>query len=503
MGEFSNRQNLIFWLLILATTLSATAQTRVDLSRQATGTEFLEPPFSSPMRSGGQLPATCLTGDLFFLTAAPAGANIQVCYAAGEWAPQGSAGQGAVEIQNNGVSVGVRPVLNFVPGIGVSQVTMDNGSRIDVQNSIDTASLQSKRLAQSGEVLNCISAGGSATSYTCAMLPTLSVLSPGMVLFWRPDTSNDHRDITLSIDEFDPKPIRLADGVSKPRVGDFAAGRNYPLWFDGANFRVMQPPILEDYQTISGAQSGQELLCVSTGGSSIAYSCAINPQLQSYSAGLVVRWRPDVEPAGGSITLTIDGLGPRAIRRSDGASEPSLGEIRAGELYPLWFDGDEFRIIQSLPLGLTRDVSVQNGNLLLCQSTGSNGSSYACPMTPPLSSLTTGMVLHWVPDIDATPGSVQLTVDNLSPIPITLADGTSQPQHGDIRAARLYQLWYDGTTFRLLAAPGSLPVDASIPGCTVSFRGRLWLIPGGEGVKDELRVCAKEQTDQYEWKLIF
>lgn len=502
MGKSNIRRRLFVGLLMLPLAISTMAQTRVDLSRQATGTEFLQPPFSAPIRSGTQLPASCAVGELFFLATAPAGANIHVCHATDEWAVQGSGGQGALEIQNNGVSVGVRSVLNFVPGNGVSQATADLGSRIDVQSSIDTATMQSKRLTQSGEVLNCTSSGGSGTSYTCAMLPTLSVLTPGMVVFWRPDISNDHRDITLSIDAFDPMPIRLADGVSQARVGDFSAGRNYPLWFDGSSFRVMQPPILEDYQTRSGAQSGQELFCLSTGGSSIAYSCALNPQLQSYSAGLVVRWRPDVDPAGGSITLNIDGLGDRAIRRSDGVSDPVSGEIRTGELYLLWFNGVEFRIIQSLPLGLARDVSVQNGNLLLCQSAGGNGASYACPMTPPLSSLHTGMVLHWIPDVDAVPGLIQLTVNNLSPVPITLADGASQPQLSDIRAAQLYQLWYDGSTFRLLSIRQSPPVDASIPACTSSYRGRLWLIPGEAGVKDELRVCTKDETDQYEWKMI-
>ena len=127
------------WGAMLSMVLFASAQTKVDIQRQSKGTGFLAPPFEKPVRSGISLPIECDTGELYFLTSAPAGDNLFVCHASGQWAPQGSAGSANVSIENNGALVGTRSKLNFVSGGGIVNAITDSGSGIGVQASVDTA----------------------------------------------------------------------------------------------------------------------------------------------------------------------------------------------------------------------------------------------------------------------------------------------------------------------------------------------------------------------------
>ena len=68
----------------------AFGQTQLDLGRQAKNVDFSGLPFVRPFRTGGTLPATCLTGEMFFLTNAFAGSNSYGCVAPNSWASEGS-----------------------------------------------------------------------------------------------------------------------------------------------------------------------------------------------------------------------------------------------------------------------------------------------------------------------------------------------------------------------------------------------------------------------------
>lgn len=41
------------------------------------------------------------------------------------------------------------------------------------------------------------------------------------------------------------------------------------------------------------------------------------------------------------------------------------------------------------------------------------------------------------------------------------------------------------------------------PTCNSTTRGTLWNTPGGGGVKDNVVVCAKDNTDAYSWRTIY
>lgn len=100
-------------------------------------------------------------------------------------------------------------------------------------------------------------------------------------------------------------------------------------------------------QTKSAQQSGAALLCASPDGSASSassYSCSMMPTVTGYSTGMVVNWRPDINGSGGATTLNIDSLGARPVKKADGVADPVAGDIAAGQLYSVWYDGTAFRL---------------------------------------------------------------------------------------------------------------------------------------------------------------
>jgi hypothetical protein len=97
-------------------------------------------------------------------------------------------------------------------------------------------------------------------------------------------------------------------------------------------------------ETQQRAQSGQELLCASEGGSASAYSCRMSPTSGPYAVGMVLHWIPDVSGAGGATTLDVDTLGAVPVKQSDGSSDPTSSDIVGGRLSQIWYDGGAFRL---------------------------------------------------------------------------------------------------------------------------------------------------------------
>jgi hypothetical protein len=231
-------RRLISFLMAVAS-LPAAAQTQVDLRTQSKSVDFTAASSTRPLKTGASLPATCTLGEMFFKTDAPAGMNVYGCTAGNTWTLQGGGGGGGfVTIENDGTVVGARPVENFVHGAGLVTAISDTGTKVNIQQSVDTAVMQSKASEQSGATLLCASAGGSPTEFTCAMNPTLGAYTTGMMVHWRPDVNGSGGATTMNIDTLGVKGVKLADGVTDPTAADLVAGRLYAVWFDGTYFRI-------------------------------------------------------------------------------------------------------------------------------------------------------------------------------------------------------------------------------------------------------------------------
>ena len=167
--------------------------------------------------------------------------------------------------------------------------------------------------------------------------------------------------------------------------------------------------------------------------------------------------------------------------------------------------GSKLNIQQAVdPAVMLSRAQHQTGQVLQCNSSGNSASGYSCAMSPVLTVYATGMMLYWRPDVDGTGGATTLAIGSLAAKSLKLQDGLSDPRSSDILAGQMYPLWYDGTVFRMLGVmPGQVPSRQPRPGCTLDFRGQLWLLPGITGAKDTVAICAKDGNNTYDWRALY
>ncbi len=90
----------------------------------------------------------------------------------------------------------------------------------------------------------------------------------------------------------------------------------------------------------------------------------------------------------------------------------------------------------------------QAGSARRCNST-TGSMTYACSMSPTLTSYTTGMVVEFACATTALTGAATLNIDLVGAKSIKKADGTTDPSPGDCIVGQQIPLRYDGTVFRL------------------------------------------------------
>lgn len=165
--------------------------------------------------------------------------------------------------------------------------------------------------------------------------------------------------------------------------------------------------------------------------------------------------------------------------------------------------GTQINIQQSVDTSvIPSKATAQSGAMSLCSSAGSSN-AYTCGMSPTLQAYTAGMVLAWKPNVNGAGGATTLNVDTLGAVALKQADGVTDPASADIVAGRLYNVWHDGTVFRLMTPAVNVATAAAQPACSVSQRGRFWQTLGAAGVKDTVTVCAKDASDAYAWRSIY
>ena len=96
----------------------------------------------------------------------------------------------------------------------------------------------------------------------------------------------------------------------------------------------------------------------------------------------------------------------------------------------------------------TRLNAASGADLLVVPASGSGTAYIGCPsgVTPPL---TSGMVVHLVPDVSSTGGASTLNYCGTSAVAFMEADGSTNLTASDLVAGRQQDVWYDGTRWRL------------------------------------------------------
>ena len=277
------------------------AQTQVDLRTQSKSVDFQGASMTRPIRTAASLPGTCSVNEVILLTTGAAGSNLYVCLTANNWVPQGGAG-GAVTIQNSGTAVGARATQNFAPGSGIISAITDTGTKLNIQQTIDTSFIATKASVQAGGAVLCQSASASGSAYTCAMNPTLSQYVTGMVLNWRPDVNGTGGPTTLNIDILGAIPLAKADG-NNPGSSDILAGQMYPVWYDGTIFRILGGAT--GGGTSSAPSTPAAITSVGAGGTTVVTGTSEwHAPLAACSGGATVLWN---NPPSGVTAATGDG----------------------------------------------------------------------------------------------------------------------------------------------------------------------------------------------------
>jgi len=91
--------------------------------------------------------------------------------------------------------------------------------------------------------------------------------------------------------------------------------------------------------------SGNPQICTSSSGSGATYTAGCASPLTGYAARQTLFWFADVANAVTAPTINIDTLGASTLVRQDG-SALAVGDIKAGALYRIWYDGTNTRVAE-------------------------------------------------------------------------------------------------------------------------------------------------------------
>ena len=304
---------LFLWLVVLVSVLCWGQQTQLDLRTQGKNVDFANATMTRPVKTGTVLPAQCSAGEMFFKTNAAAGANVYGCVAANTWSVQSggtslpsATGQTGKVLGNDGTSAQWQAFGGDVTGaVGANSVVRIQGRNVSASAPGGGQALAWNATSQQWEP-QTVSGGGGAGN--------LTVKSGGAVLGSRPT-------------------LNLMAGSAMTVVGT-DTGSEIEMQY------LADTAVLE---TKASNQSGVATRCLSAGGSTTAYSCALSPSVSAYTTGMRLYWQPDVTNTGG-VTLNVDLVGAVPVLTADG-SALAAGDATAGRMYGIWYDGTGFRML--------------------------------------------------------------------------------------------------------------------------------------------------------------
>jgi hypothetical protein len=97
-----------------------------------------------------------------------------------------------------------------------------------------------------------------------------------------------------------------------------------------------------DYAAAGQVQDGDFIWCGTAGGTADALTLTTSPAIAAYKAGQVFRFIAGASPNTGAATVTVSGLGAKAIQSAGAAL--SAGAIVAGREYQILYDGTQFQL---------------------------------------------------------------------------------------------------------------------------------------------------------------
>lgn len=206
--------------------------------------------------------------------------------------------------------------------------------------------------------------------------------------------------------------------------------------------KISQPTADLRYTQITRVQNGYYWAATDTG-SANAYVGSLSPAITSYTTGQIV-FMVIAHTNTGASTINLNSVGVKNIKLTNG-SDPLAGDIVAGMIACLVYDGTEFQLIN--PVSRISAGQIQSGSLLYSADTGT-ANAYVATLSPAPGSYAAGMKLSLLVAHTNTTSST-INVNSLGLKNIKLTNG-SNLNPGDMVANQIADLEYDGTQFQLL-----------------------------------------------------
>jgi len=188
-------------------------------------------------------------------------------------------------------------------------------------------------------------------------------------------------------------------------------------------------------------------------GSTDDYACSPAPPFTSYATGMIVNFKAATANTGAA-RVNFNSIGLTDIKKVAGGVTTALdtNDIRAGQWVTVVYDGTNFQMISALG----NAGSSGGSGISICEPSSASATAYTCTASPTISSLTSGTVIAFKPDVSsgATP---TLNVSGLGDKMLwkTLPQSAGQIQASDLIGGVEYLIVYDGTFFYVLGLPGS------------------------------------------------
>lgn len=185
----------------------------------------------------------------------------------------------------------------------------------------------------------------------------------------------------------------------------------------------------------------------------------LDPPLDTYRPGLVLRVKIPVANTG-SATLEVNGLGAKQFRRANGAVL-SPGDLVAGMVACVVYDGTAFQMINFMGLGGTGDINNFVTNIPYCDDVGTTNHILA-PFSPAITSLTPGLLILVKTAQANTSPVVDIKVNSLATAPVTRTDLRGLAPN-DFITGTIVCLVFDGTRFQMISMPANMPRILTAP----------------------------------------
>lgn len=290
------------------------------------------------------------------------------------------------------------------------------------------------RAIQSGRLVYAADTGtADALAVTLPVAPA-SYAAGLLVTVKKAGSPNATPTPTLNVNSLGAKTIVRRNG-SALAGGDLPGGGVLTLIYDGTSFRLLG---LAPSEVATLVADSALIHYGAAAGSANALTVDVTPNMPAYAAGSTVVFVP-ADDNTAAVTINLDGVGVKNLRRADGSTSLAAGDLRAGRLAVATYDGAVFRLWGAhgaLPIVAVADAGTAD--------------ALSGPGFPALSGWLANQIVLVTKGGSANTGTAPtLNVDGKGAKTILRQDGTSLAA-GDLRANAAFLAEFDGTSVRLL-----------------------------------------------------